>query len=97
MNNPLTFYALMRHEKSEEKHSNFNHYTDPNLAWHYWKGIFLQIADKHAPLRLRKVKSEYTPWLTNEIKNTSYHRDFLKKKAVSLQRTTKHIKNAEMK
>jgi hypothetical protein len=57
--------------------------------------VFLQIADKHAPLRLRKVKSEYTPWLTNEIKNMSYRRDFLKKKAVSLNSpayTTKHIK-----
>ncbi len=43
-----------------EAFSNFNHYTDPNLAWHQWKGIFLQIADKHAPLRLGKVKSEYT-------------------------------------
>ena len=42
---------------------NFNHYTntDPSLAWLRWREIFLQIADKHAPLRLRKVKSEYTP------------------------------------
>ncbi len=66
-----------------EAFSNFNHYTDPNLAWHQWKWIFVQIADKHAPLRLRKVKSEYTAWLTNDIKNMSYHRDYLKKKAVS--------------
>ena len=44
----------------------------------------------HAPLRLRKVKSEYTPWLTNEIKNISYHRDFLKKKAVSLNSPAYH-------
>jgi hypothetical protein len=52
--------------------------------------VFLQIADKHAPLRLRKVKSEYTPWLTNEIKNMSYHGDFLKKKAVSLNSPAYH-------
>jgi hypothetical protein len=75
------------------------HYTDPNLAWHHWKAIFLQIADKHASLRLRKVKSEYTPWLIKEIKNMSYHRDFLKRKqeVLILQRTMKHIKNVEMK
>jgi hypothetical protein len=24
-----------------EAFSNFNHYTDPNLAWHQWKVIFL--------------------------------------------------------
>jgi hypothetical protein len=71
--------------------SNFNHYTDPNLAWLQWKEVFLQIADQHAPLRLRKVKSEYTPWLTNEIKNMSYHRDYLKKKAVSLNSPAYHI------
>ncbi len=73
-----------------EAFSNFNHYTNPNLAWHQWKGIFFQIADKHAPLRLRKVKSEYTPWLTNDIKNMSYHKDYLKKIAVSLNSPAYH-------
>ena len=33
-------------------------YFDPYQATEVWKEIFLQIADKHAPLRLRKVKSE---------------------------------------
>ena len=73
-----------------EAFCNFNHYTDPNSAWLRWKEIFLQIADKHAPLRLRKVKSEYTPWLTNEIKSMSYHRDYLKKKAVSFNSPVYH-------
>jgi hypothetical protein len=41
--NPTDFQNNLR-----EAFSNFNHYTDPNLAWHQWKGIFLQIADKHA-------------------------------------------------
>ena len=49
-----------------EAFSNFDHHTDPNIAWHEWKEIFLHIADHHAALRLRKVKSEYKPWLTNE-------------------------------
>ena len=74
-----------------EAFSNSDHYTNPNLAWHKWKETFLEIADKHAPLRLRKVKNEYTPWLTNEIKNMSYHRDYLKRKAVSLNSPAYHI------
>ena len=67
-----------------EAFSNFDHHTDPNIAWHEWKEIFLHIADHHAPLPSRNIKSEYKPWLSNEIKNLSYRRDYLKKKTVSL-------------
>ncbi len=43
------------------------------------------VADVHAPQITRKVKSEYTSWMTNNIKEIVkqiYHRDFLKKKAI---------------
>ena len=63
--------------------SNVYHHNDPNEIWKVWKTIFLAIADKHAPLRHRKVRSNYNPWITAEIKNLSHHRDFLKKKAVT--------------
>ena len=46
--------------------------------------IFLEIANKHAPLRQKMVKSEYCRWMTNEIKKQSYNRDYLKKKAINL-------------
>ena len=59
-------------------------YTDPNLAWQNWKEVFLNISEKHAPIRRKKVKSEYKPWLTNEIKELCYRRDYLKKKAINL-------------
>ena len=39
------------------------------------------IADTYAPIGHSKVKREYKPWLNEEIKKTSYHRDYLKKKA----------------
>ena len=67
-----------------EAFSSFSTFNDPNKAWEIWKEIFLEIANKHAPLRQRRVKSEYCRWMTNEIKKQSYHRDYLKKKAVSL-------------
>ena len=47
-----------------------------------FKTKFLLVADVHAPQITRKVKSEYTPWMTNNIKKQNYHRDFLKKKAI---------------
>ncbi len=31
--------------------------TDANAAWHIWKETFLEVADHHAPLKRRKVKS----------------------------------------
>ncbi len=62
----------------------FFNFNDVNKAWETWKQIFLDIANQHAPLRLRRVKSEYGPWMTNEIKKQSHHRYYLKKKAVRL-------------
>ena len=83
-------------------------YTDPNAALHDWNLIFLRIADKHAPLRSRRVKTDLQPWITDEIKKLSYHRDYLKKKAVKLNsppfhsaykkcrnEVTRQIKNAK--
>ncbi|CAB3995392.1 Hypothetical predicted protein, partial [Paramuricea clavata] len=37
------------------------------------------------PIRQRRVKSEYKPWLTNEIKQMSYRRDYLKKQSIKLR------------
>ena len=31
--------------------------NDPNLLWNDWKTKFLEIADEHAPIRQRRVKS----------------------------------------
>lgn len=63
-----------------EVFGNFGQYTDVNLAWHSWKEIFAQIADCHAPVQSRKVKNEYRPWLTSEIKTMNFRKDYLKKK-----------------
>jgi hypothetical protein len=45
--------------------------------------IILTVADRHAPPITRKVRSEYAPWITSEIKNLMHRRDFLKRKAVN--------------
>ena len=38
----------------------------------------------------RKVRSEYAPWITENIKRHIYHRDFLKKKAVKTGSSNLH-------
>ena len=55
--------------------------NDPDELWNEWKRIFLTVADKHAPPITRRVRSEYAPWITKDIKNMIHHRDFLKRKA----------------
>ena len=62
--------------------ANIEKELDPNKMWEIWKNVFTSIADKHAPLRTRKVRSKHTPWLTNEIKKHMNNRDYLKQKAI---------------
>ena len=50
----------------------------------------MAIALKHAPLRQRRVKHEYKPWLTNEIKQLIFHRDYLKRQSVRISSTDYH-------
>ena len=70
-----------------ELHEIFKTYSftaEPNTAWNEWKTIFLDVANTHAPIKTRRVKSAHSPWLTDQIKSLSYQRDDLKKKAIRL-------------
>ena len=40
---------------------------DIDTAWHQWKDKFNKISSKHAPLRCRRVKNTYKPWVTKSI------------------------------
>ena len=67
----------------------FNLYSpasnDPNELWGDFKFEFLRIADKHAPVKQRRIKTELKPWITSEIKYLIYHRDYLKRQAIRLR------------
>ena len=71
------FNALRFQRELSEAFSRFPTFNDPNKAWETWKEIFLEIANKHTPLRQKRAKSEYFRWMTNEIKKQSYHRDYI--------------------
>ena len=72
---------------------------DPNVLWNNFKTKFLAIAQKHAPLRQRRVKHKHKLWLTNEIKQLIFHRDYLKRQSVRVSSTDYHaayIKGAKI-
>ena len=56
--------------------------TDPNILWEQFKNIFNSVSDVHAPIKTRKVRSTYAPWLTTDIRHEMNQRDYLKKKEV---------------
>ena len=46
---------------------NINKYDNPDSMWSSWKEFFLQVIDKHAPSKTRRVKNKKSPWLTPNI------------------------------
>ena len=56
-------------------------FEDPNDMWLAWKTLFLSVVDKHAPIRMKRVRSSERPWVTPQLKKYMYERDKLKKKA----------------
>ena len=66
--------------------------------WDVWKSLFLEVVNKHAPMKKRKVKSKCSP-ITAELRRKMRKRDFLKIKQLSrilIKRGT-IIKRQEMK
>ena len=59
-------------------------YDDPNAIVDMWTKMFTSIIDKHAPLRKRKGKNTYCPWVTPDLVRKRRLRDMLKSKAVAL-------------
>ena len=75
--NPRQFKEELRYYTSSYLTSN-----DPNVLWNEFRNNFLTVADKYAPVRQRRIKREHKPWLTKEIKQLMYHRDYLKRQSV---------------
>jgi hypothetical protein len=59
-----------------------NSTLDPNVMWEKWKTRFLTVADFHAPPITKRVRSQYAPWIPNNIRQVMRQIDYLKKKAV---------------
>jgi hypothetical protein len=60
---------------------NVTRNNDFNTAWDGFKTIITNIINKHAPLVERTVRGKDCPWLTREIKQKMYERDYQLRKA----------------
>ena len=57
--------------------------SNPNRRWEKWKAVFLNIVDKHAPLKQSRLRNRRSPWLTRDIVSLMRKRDLLKCKAMN--------------
>lgn len=54
-------------------------------AWDIFKQKFELICNNHAPLSKARLKSRKSPWITKEIIQIMYRRDYVHKKAIQLE------------
>lgn len=52
---------------------------NPDKAWKTWKEFFLLITDIHAPIKRKRIRGKYAPWINSDLKNLMFQRDKLKK------------------
>ena len=45
-----------------------------------WEKQFLEVLDRHAPLRARKVCNSYAPYIDNQLRRNTFLRDSYKKR-----------------
>ena len=52
-------------------------YAKRNLE--VWKSLLMEIIDKHAPIRVKRVGKNNSPWVTDELRRLMFERDSLKR------------------
>lgn len=72
---------LFLHDLISIENINLDNYFNPNQMWYVWKNKFVEIIDKHAPIKSRKVGKRRTPWITKQILLSKRQNNLFKKKA----------------
>ena len=68
---------------------NVHQHTDPNEALAVWYKLFMDVVNRHAPIRLTRVKhSKLPPWLNKNIIQAMSDRDRLKKERMFMEYKT---------
>ena len=62
-------------------------FDDINDAVSAWNSLFIDVANRHAPLKRIRTKGGLKPWLTNDIKELMAKRDHALKMRKSLDKT----------
>ena len=55
---------------------------DSNDMWRRWKELFLNVCEKHAPMKTKRTRDSKSPWITAILKKRVNFRDCLKRKAI---------------
>ena len=79
--------ASFRNDIAKQNWESLEQIHDPNVIWNEWKRMFLSCADKHAPLRTKRVRGTKSPWINTTVKKLMHERDILKIRAI---RTREH-------
>ena len=72
-------------EIANSRDLNIDGITTVDDAWEKWSKAFLDISNKHAPIKTIRVKDRNNPWVSREILNLMYQRDKIHKKAKQTQ------------
>ena len=56
--------------------------NEVDKALSLWKTKFLEVLDKHAPVRVIQSRSKQIPWINSFVKKQMRERDALKRKAI---------------
>ena len=40
---------------------------NPTPMWNAWKSLFMEIVDKHAPLKTKRISKKHIPWITYDL------------------------------
>ena len=56
--------------------------NDRDQLWDQFRNIFNHVSNIYAPVKTRKVRNTYSPWLTTNIRCEMNKRDYLKKRAI---------------
>ena len=49
--------------------------TPDDMIEKWYNNMFIPVANKHAPIRTRRVRSKKSPWLTTELRSSIINRD----------------------
>ena len=60
---------------------------NPNEMWDMWKNMFLEIVEKHAPIKKKRVRSKQSPWITSDLKKRIANKNKLKAIAINTKKT----------
>ena len=56
--------------------------NDPEKLWQTFKLRFLEVSNKHAPVKTMRLKNRYCPWMNKAVIDLMYKRDYIHRKAI---------------